>query len=87
MSIRDDLKQLSEKIKAYRDEARVQIHLAREDVKDEWDDLEQDWERFKERLEKLWHDAENTSREAQDATHQFGEDLKKSYQAIRDRLR
>lgn len=40
MSFQDDLKQLSEKVKQYRDEARVQIHLAREDVKDEWDDLE-----------------------------------------------
>lgn len=59
MSIQDELKKLSEKIKQYRDEARVQLHLAREDIKDEWDDLEQDWERFRSKLDKILHNTED----------------------------
>ena len=58
MSFQDELKKLSEKIKQYRDEARVQMHLAHEDVKDEWDDLEKDWERFRSKLDYILHDAE-----------------------------
>lgn len=87
MSFQDDLKQLSEKVKQYRDEARVQIHLAREDVKDEWDDLEKDWERFRGKLDGLLHDAEDASKEARQTAHKLGEDLKSGYQNIRNRLK
>lgn len=87
MSFKDDLKHLSEKIRQYRDEARVQMHLAKEDVKDEWDDLEEDWERFRGRLDDLLHDAENTSKEARQTIHKLGEDLRNGYQNIRNRLK
>ena len=44
MGIQEELKALPEKIRQYRDEARLQLHLARQDVKDEFDDLEQQWD-------------------------------------------
>ncbi|MBE03338.1 hypothetical protein [Marinobacter lutaoensis] len=87
MSIQDELKKLSEKIKQYRDEARVQLHLAREDIKDEWDDLEQDWERFRSKLDKILHNTEDASQEARQTARQLGEDLKSGYQKIRDKLK
>lgn len=87
MSIQEELKRLSEKIKQYRDEARVQIHLAKEDVKDEWDDLEADWERFRQKLDSIIHDAEDASQEARQTLNRLGEDLKDGYQRLRKRMK
>lgn len=87
MSFQDELKQLSEKIRQYRDEAHVQLHLAREDVKDEWDDLEKDWERFRGKLDSLLHDADDASKEARQTAQKLGEDLKTGYEKIRNRLK
>lgn len=87
MTIQDELRKLSEKIRQYRDEARLQLHLAREDVKDEWDDLEQDLERFRSKLEQILHNAGEVSQEARQTARQLGEDLKNGYQKIRDKLK
>lgn len=87
MSVRDELKQLSDKIKTYRDEARVQLHLAGEEAKEEWEDLEKHWEKFSGRLDEVWQDAENASKDVREKTHELGEDLKNSYQKLRDRLK
>lgn len=87
MNFQDELKQLSEKVKQYRDEARVKLHLARQDVKDEWDDLEKDMDRFRGKLDGLWHDAGDASKEARETAHKLGEDLKEGYQKIRNKLK
>lgn len=87
MNLHEELKKLSEKIKQYRDEARVQLHLAKEDVKDEWDDLEQERERFRSRLEEILHDSEDASKEARQTAYKLGEDLKNGYQGIRNKLK
>lgn len=87
MNLQDDFHKLSEKIKQYRDEARVQMHLAREDVKDEWDDLEKDWERFRHKMDDILHDTEDAGHEARETAHRLGEDLKAGYQNIRKKLK
>jgi len=87
MSWQDELHKLSERVKQYRDEARVQMHLAREDVKDEWDDLEQDWERFRNKVDHMRHDTEDAGHEARETARKLGEDLKSGYQNIRRKLK
>lgn len=87
MSLQDDFRNLSEKIKQYRDEARVQMHLAREEVKDEWDDLEKDWERFRAKVDDVMHDAEGAGKEARETARKLGEELKTGYQNIRNKLK
>lgn len=87
MSLQEQLKNLSEKIKQYRDEARVQLHLAREDVRDEWDDLEKDMEQFRNKLDDILRDAEGASQEARQTLQKLGEDLKTGYQNIREKLK
>ena len=60
MGIQEELKTLSDKIKQYRDEARVQLHLARQDVKDEFDELEHEWDKFRTRFDQVsWRRTEN----------------------------
>lgn len=87
MSMKDDLNKLSESVKQYRDELRVQLHLARQDVRDEWDDLDEYWEKFRQKLEDIRHDAEGVSQETRETTHKLGEELKAGYERIRKRLK
>lgn len=87
MGIQEELKALPEKIRQYRDEARVQLHLARQDVKDEFDDLEQQWDSFKSKLDDAVDDATEVSTEALLTVQIMGEDLKKGYQNIRDKIK
>ncbi len=87
MSLQEQLKSLSEKIRQYRDEARVQLHLAKEDVRDEWDDLEKDMERFRNKMDSILHDADDASQEAKQTLQKLGEDLKTGYQNIREKLK
>jgi len=87
MSLQDEFNKLSEKVKQYRDEAKVQLHLAREDVKDEWDDLEKDWEKFRGNLDEILHDAEDAGHEARDTARKLAEDLKNGYENIRKKLK
>lgn len=87
MSIKDDLNKLSETVRRHRDEIRVQLHLAKEDVKDEWDDLEVYWDRFRHKLDDVFHDAEDASREARNNVHAMGDELKQSYERLKNRLK
>lgn len=87
MTIKDDLNKLSETIRQHRDEVRVQLHLAKEDVKDEWDDLEVYWDRFRQKLDDVFHDAEDASKEARNNVHEMGDELKQSYERLKNRLK
>ncbi|WP_152207687.1 hypothetical protein [Marinobacter changyiensis] len=87
MTIKDDLNKLSETIRQHRDEIRVQLHLAKEDVKDEWDDLEVYWDRFRQKLDDVFHDAEDASKEARNNAYEMGDKLKQSYERLRNRLK
>jgi len=87
MKLQEELKALPEKIRQYRDEARVQIHLARQDVKDEFDNLEQEWDNFKGKFDRTLDGATEVSTEALLTVQVMGEDLKKGYQNIRDKIK
>jgi len=87
MNLQDELKRLSETIRQRRDEAKVKLHLAREDVKDEWDDLEVHWERFRQKLDGILHDAEGVSDETKTTARKLGDELKDGYERIRKRLK
>ena len=87
MSMKDDLNKLSETVKQYRDELRVQLHLARQDVRDEWDDLDEYWEKFREKVDELRHDAGEVGEETRETAHKLGEELKAGYERIRKRLK
>ncbi|PFG51447.1 hypothetical protein ATG98_0383 [Marinobacter sp. LV10R520-4] len=87
MGLQKELKALPEKIRQYRDEARVQLHLARQDVKDEYDNLEQEWDRFKGKFDHALDDATEVSTEALLTVQVMGGDLKKGYKNIRDKMK
>ncbi len=85
--MKDDLKHLSETLKRYRDELRLQLHLARQDVRDEWDDLDEYWSRFREKLDDIRRDAEGVGEETRETAYKLGEELRAGYERIRARLK
>ena len=77
-----------EELRQKRDEARVQIHLASKEIKDEWEDLEEKMEDFSRKTRQFADDAElkKTGAGIGDALGQLGSELKRGYERIRDAL-
>ena len=57
-----DIDDLWEKLKAQRDEMRVQAHLARAEFRDEWEELEEKWQKAERKLERIQDQAVETVR-------------------------
>lgn len=79
-------KELWERIKTERDELRVRMHLARADLKDEWEEVEKKWESAQDRLEEAFEDAGEAAREVQATLKIVGEEIADTYSRIRKRL-
>ncbi len=71
-SSQQDLRSLHQDLRALRDEVKVQVHLARMDLKDEWEDLE--------------HQFSRTASCAQLVSNEFLVDLKQRLVEFRQRL-
>ena len=83
-----DIDDIIEELRQKRDEARVQIHLASKELKDEWEGLEEKMEDFSRQAKQFADDAElkKTGSGIGDALSQLGGELKRGYQRIRDAL-
>ena len=74
--------ELLEELKQRRDEARLKMHLASRELKDEWEELEEKLEDFKSKA-RLKETGEGVSR----ALGELGQELADGYRRIRDALR
>ena len=75
----DDLDKLLENMKTLRDEIRVQMHLAKAEMKDEWDTLES---KFEDMEAKLVDAAEETRQ----TVNVIADELNDAYKRIKARL-
>jgi chromosome segregation ATPase len=87
MSEQDTFDKLISGLKEQRDELRVQLHLAKAEVKDEWDEVEQKWEHIEPKLEKLGHEAKESAEDLGAALSRVAEEIGHAYQRIRNALR
>jgi len=83
-----DIDDIIEELKQKRDEARVQIHLASKEIKEEWEELEEKMEDFSGKAKQFADDAElkKTGEGIGDALSQLGGELKRGYERIREAL-
>ncbi len=83
-----DFDDIVEELKQKRDEARVQIHLASKEIKEEWEELEEKMEDFSGKAKQFADDAElkKTGAGIGDALGQLGGELKRGYERIREAL-
>jgi hypothetical protein len=77
-----ELEDLVESLKTVRDELKVQVHLARKEVRDEWEELEEKLEDMAEKAQ-----LEETGEGVKDAVKQLGQELKLGYARIRDAIK
>lgn len=81
-----DLETARTKLAQMRDELKLEIHLAKADLRDEWGKLEKKWNRFDGKLRGLQRDSEETAEEMWEDVRGLARDLKEGYDRIRRSL-
>ncbi|MEM7283766.1 MAG: hypothetical protein AAF438_19295 [Pseudomonadota bacterium] len=74
-------KQMISDLETLRDELRVKLHLANQDLKDQWDSLDDRWSRFSSEARL----AESGGQVAE-ALQNVGHELKQGYKRLRDAM-
>ena len=77
------LHDLFDKVRELRDEARVQVNLAKKDAEDEWAELEERWKKAKVERERVGQIVGETAKGARSAAELALEELRKGYERIR----
>ena len=75
----DDLDKMVENLKTLRDEIRVQMHLAKAELKEEWEELEPKFEEMEDKLS-------GAAEETRQTVNIIAEELAEAYRRIRGRL-
>lgn len=86
-NLKDDLNTIKEELKTQRDLLLLKIHLAKSDVKDEWQELEQKWENFCARNEQFNQELHETADSVSDDLKYLGQDLQEGYSRIKRLLK
>jgi hypothetical protein len=86
MSIKEDIKELTETLKQQRDALSLKMHLAEMDAKEEWEKAEKVWDKFSAKANDIFDEAVETSDDFVDAAKVVGEELKSAYKRIKDRM-
>ena len=79
-------RQMIQKLRTERDELRVRMHLAKTELKDEWDALEKKWDRLEGRVAQAGDEAIEASRDVGSAAQILAEEIAGAYRRIRNRL-
>jgi DNA repair exonuclease SbcCD ATPase subunit len=82
----NDIDDFWEKLKAQRDEMKVQAHLARAEFRDEWDEVEKKWQTAEQKLNSVQDHAIETTAEMQRSAKVVMEEIASTYQRIKKRL-
>jgi hypothetical protein len=84
---RDELRVLRDKLALERDELRLQLHLARAELREEFDAVERKWEHFQTKASAVAESAGEGGREIAAAAGLLGEELGEAYRRIRDAIK
>lgn len=82
----EDIEQFVAHLKQQRDELIVRIHLGKAEAKQEWEKAEQKWEQLKSRSKVIKKDMQESSKDIKEVVKLLGEEIKHSYQRIRQHL-
>lgn len=83
MEYKDQIAEIMAHLRQERDELNVQLHLAKAEVKEDWDELEKQWDNFKLRSEKVAAAADSSADDIGEALQILGDELKAGYEKIR----
>lgn len=74
------------KLRALRDELRVQAELGRVELRDRWHELERSWHQLEGRLKLAREGARDDSQNVREAARLLASELRESYEHLRQRL-
>jgi len=83
---REDLAAALAKLRTERDELRLKMHLARAEVRDEWEKVESKWAHLEHKAPDVASTAGAATRDVASAAKLLGEEIRHAYQRIRDAL-
>ena len=86
-SLREALTREFDQLATARDELRVQLRLARSEVRDEWDKLERTWERVETEFKHLGDHAKAPAKEISAAAQSLMKELKRSYERVKAEIK
>ena len=82
----DDLKKMVDGLKQQRDEINLQLHLAKSEVREEWDKLEPKWEDVKGKMDTVSEVAGQTAESVTAAAGLIADEIKQGYDRIKKSL-
>ena len=82
----EDLKKMVDDLKQQRDEINLQLHLAKAEVRDEWDTLETKWEEVKGKMSAVNEVASQTKESVAAAAGLLADEIKEGYERIKKAL-
>ena len=86
MGLKQDYQDLLQRLKTERDEIHVRMHLAGNEVRDEWQELEKRWDQLQLKGERVKEAAGDSADDVAVAIRQLGDELKQGYQRIKRSL-
>lgn len=82
----NDLNKVIDDLKQQRDEINLKLHLAKAEVRDEWDKLEPKWEEVKGKMATVSKVAGQTADSVTTAAGLLTDEIKEGYQRIKKAL-
>ena len=87
MDYKQELKKILAYLKQERDEINLKLHLGEQELRDEMEDLEKQWPELRQRGDKVLSAADESSEDVVAALSLLGNEIKASYEKIRDSLK
>ena len=82
----EELKTLTETLQQQRDEINIQLHLAKEEIKEEWEALEKSWEQFLTKVGTISKEADEARKDITTAAKELGHQIKEGYARIKSQI-
>ena len=82
----NDITKFWDRLKTQRDELIVRAHLAKAELKDEWEALEVKWQQAENQFQHLQDEAIETTEEMNQSAHIIMEEISTAYKNIKTRL-
>ncbi len=82
----EDLKKLLADLTQQRDEINVKLHLAKAEIRDEWDKLETKFEEVKDKMSTVSEEAGKTAESVTAAAGLLTDEIREGYERIKNAL-
>lgn len=81
------LEDIIDTLRQERDELNLQLHLAKAEVKQEWEELEKKWDNLEQRFDSFGNEAKASAGEVAASLRQVAADLDRAYKRLKKNWR